>query len=291
MFCYVFPFLLLLYLLCFIVLYFHFYNPIVCLRKLEDFDNAYTAFERASVISLNSRNNNNNSSRSHHPQPSFSAKQGSSGNGNANAGGGTSEGGAAVTTPRNPLIHLNFALFCYETGRLAMANEQYNRFVSSAQDLMGLPTEVSLSQLRDLQWIYSVGQWHWHWHWYWPCHCHCHSDTDTFWKEKRKNNLKTKRKQKKSVAKPSKNQRKNCTTIAQSVEYKREENPSKILNNDALGNLLFLFYCDFNIRFYFYCYCYSCRYKLKTYTVGNFFCNKQTFFISSLVPYSIASRL
>lgn len=186
LFCYVFPFLLLLYLLCFIVLCFHFYNPIVCLRKLEDFDNAYTAFERASAISLNSGNNNN--SRSHHPQPSFSAKPrnsvsgGSGGTGNGNEG----VGGAAVTTPRNPLIHLNFALFCYETGRLAMANEQYNRFVSSAQDLMGLPTEVSLSQLRDLQWLYSVGQWHWHWHWYWPCHCHCHSDTDIFLKgEKR----------------------------------------------------------------------------------------------------------
>uniref|UniRef100_A0A1I8MMS2 Uncharacterized protein n=1 Tax=Musca domestica TaxID=7370 RepID=A0A1I8MMS2_MUSDO len=79
----------------------------VCLRKLEDFDNAYTAFERASNISL------------------------------GNGGAAT----AASSSSRNPLIHLNFALFCYETGRLAMANEQYNRFVSSAQDLVALPTE------------------------------------------------------------------------------------------------------------------------------------------------------
>ncbi|XP_061400679.1 Bardet-Biedl syndrome 4 protein homolog [Musca vetustissima] len=75
----------------------------VCLRKLEDFDNAYTAFERASNISRASS--------------------------------------SSSSSPRNPLIHLNFALFCYETGRLAMANEQYNRFVSSAQDLVALPTE------------------------------------------------------------------------------------------------------------------------------------------------------
>lgn len=74
---------------------------LVCLRKLEDFENAYTAFERASKISQ--------------------------------------QEGAA----RNPLIYLNFALFCYETGRLAKSSEQYNHFLSCSQDML-LPTEVSL---------------------------------------------------------------------------------------------------------------------------------------------------
>uniref|UniRef100_A0A1A9UZA9 Uncharacterized protein n=1 Tax=Glossina austeni TaxID=7395 RepID=A0A1A9UZA9_GLOAU len=73
----------------------------VCLRKLEDFDNAYVAFERATAMHSSS-----------------------------------------------PLIYLNCALFCYETGRLAMAIEQYNRFVSSSENLMRLPTEYKFQATK-----------------------------------------------------------------------------------------------------------------------------------------------
>uniref|UniRef100_A0A1B0FKH8 Uncharacterized protein n=1 Tax=Glossina morsitans morsitans TaxID=37546 RepID=A0A1B0FKH8_GLOMM len=73
----------------------------VCLRKLEDFDNAYVAFERAAAMLSSS-----------------------------------------------PLIYLNCALFCYETGRLAMATEQYNRFVSSSENLMRLPTEYKFQATK-----------------------------------------------------------------------------------------------------------------------------------------------
>ncbi|XP_037953653.1 Bardet-Biedl syndrome 4 protein homolog [Teleopsis dalmanni] len=77
----------------------------ICLRKLEDSENAFTAFERSSGI--------------------VSKK--------ANA--------------RNPLIYLNFALFCYETGRIAMASEQYNLFLSTSQDLL-LPTEYKFQATK-----------------------------------------------------------------------------------------------------------------------------------------------
>ncbi|XP_037895767.1 Bardet-Biedl syndrome 4 protein homolog [Glossina fuscipes] len=73
----------------------------VCLRKLEDFDNAYVAFERATAM-----------------------------------------------LPSSPLIYLNCALFCYETGRLAMATEQYNRFVSSSENLMRLPIEYKFQATK-----------------------------------------------------------------------------------------------------------------------------------------------
>uniref|UniRef100_A0A1A9W2E1 Uncharacterized protein n=1 Tax=Glossina brevipalpis TaxID=37001 RepID=A0A1A9W2E1_9MUSC len=73
----------------------------ICLRKLEDFDNAYVAFERATAMLSSS-----------------------------------------------PLLYLNFALFCYETGRLAVAAEQYNRFVSSSEDLMRLPTEYKFQATK-----------------------------------------------------------------------------------------------------------------------------------------------
>ncbi|XP_070135076.1 BBSome complex member BBS4 homolog isoform X2 [Drosophila bipectinata] len=89
----------------------------LCLRKLDDMENAFVALERASSMSVG-------------PQ-----------------GGG-----------RNPLVVLNFALFCYETGRLAMATEQYNRFMSQAQDLL-LPTEYKFqaTKLKSLLRISSQG--------------------------------------------------------------------------------------------------------------------------------------
>jgi len=58
---------------------------------------------------------------------------------------------------RNPLVVLNFALFCYETGRLALATEQYNRFMSQAQDLL-LPTEVSRPKYHYSQWMYAMAR-------------------------------------------------------------------------------------------------------------------------------------
>lgn len=53
---------------------------------------------------------------------------------------------------RHPLVFLNFALFCFETGRLALATEHYNRFMSHAQDLL-LPTEVSRVLYQRAQWL------------------------------------------------------------------------------------------------------------------------------------------
>ncbi|XP_044571765.1 Bardet-Biedl syndrome 4 protein homolog isoform X2 [Drosophila ananassae] len=89
----------------------------LCLRKLDDMENAFVALERASSMSVGLQ------------------------------GGG-----------RNPLVVLNFALFCYETGRLAMATEQYNRFMSQAQDLL-LPTEYKFqaTKLKSLLRISSQG--------------------------------------------------------------------------------------------------------------------------------------
>ncbi|KAH8416152.1 hypothetical protein KR222_009404 [Zaprionus bogoriensis] len=77
-----------------------------CLRKLDDMENAFVAFERACSLAQ--------------------GQQGS---------------------VRHPLIFLNFALFCYETGRLALATEQYNRFMSHAQDLL-LPTEFKFQATK-----------------------------------------------------------------------------------------------------------------------------------------------
>ncbi|XP_065719380.2 BBSome complex member BBS4 homolog isoform X2 [Drosophila suzukii] len=59
---------------------------------------------------------------------------------------------------RNPLVVLNFSLFCYETGRLALATEQYNRFMSQAQDLL-LPTEYKFqaTKLKSLLRISNQG--------------------------------------------------------------------------------------------------------------------------------------
>nr|NP_001286305.1 Bardet-Biedl syndrome 4, isoform B [Drosophila melanogaster]AHN56103.1 Bardet-Biedl syndrome 4, isoform B [Drosophila melanogaster] len=59
---------------------------------------------------------------------------------------------------RNPLVVLNFALFCYETGRLALSTEQYNRFMSQAQDLL-LPTEYKFqaTKLKSLLRISNQG--------------------------------------------------------------------------------------------------------------------------------------
>ncbi|XP_034651823.1 Bardet-Biedl syndrome 4 protein homolog [Drosophila subobscura] len=79
----------------------------LCLRKLDDVDNAFVALERSSNMATG--------------QPQSAA--------------------------RNPLVFLNFALFCYETGRLTLAAEQYNRFLSQAQDLM-LPTEYKFQATK-----------------------------------------------------------------------------------------------------------------------------------------------
>lgn len=87
---------------------------VVCLRKLEDMENAFVAFERACNLAQ--------------------LQQGS---------------------VRHPLIFLNCALFCYETGRLALATEQYNRFMSHAHDLL-LPTEVSLQRRQRAQWLHAA---------------------------------------------------------------------------------------------------------------------------------------
>ncbi|XP_030368871.1 Bardet-Biedl syndrome 4 protein homolog [Scaptodrosophila lebanonensis] len=88
----------------------------LCLRKLEDVDNAFVALERACNIA------------------------------NAHQSAG-----------RNPLVYLNFALFCYEMGRLALAAEQYNRFLSNSQDLL-LPTELKFqaTKLKSLLRISST---------------------------------------------------------------------------------------------------------------------------------------
>ncbi|XP_017069307.1 Bardet-Biedl syndrome 4 protein homolog [Drosophila eugracilis] len=90
----------------------------LCLRKLDDAENAFVALERASSMAT----------------------------GQQGAGG------------RNPLVLLNFALFCYETGRLALATEQYNRFMSQAQDLL-LPTEYKFqaTKLKSLLRISNQG--------------------------------------------------------------------------------------------------------------------------------------
>ncbi|KAH8280327.1 hypothetical protein KR018_002873 [Drosophila ironensis] len=92
----------------------------LCLRKLDDVENAFVALERASSMA-------------------------------ASGGGGGGVG-------RNPLVVLNFALFCYETGRLALAAEQYNRFMSQAQDLL-LPTEYKFqaTKLKSLLRISNQG--------------------------------------------------------------------------------------------------------------------------------------
>lgn len=87
----------------------------MCLRKLEDLENAFVALERACSLAS-----------------------------------GQQQGGQ-----RHPLVSLNFALFCYETGRLALAAEHYNRFMSHAQDLL-LPTEVSRVVYQRAQWLLAV---------------------------------------------------------------------------------------------------------------------------------------
>ncbi|KAI8039824.1 Bardet-Biedl syndrome 4 protein homolog isoform X1 [Drosophila gunungcola] len=89
----------------------------LCLRKLDDVENAFVALERASAMATGQ------------------------------------QGGV-----RNPLVVLNFALFCYETGRLALATEQYNRFMSQAQDLL-LPTEYKFqaTKLKSLLRISNQG--------------------------------------------------------------------------------------------------------------------------------------
>nr|XP_014096723.1 Bardet-Biedl syndrome 4 protein homolog isoform X1 [Bactrocera oleae] len=83
----------------------------ICLRKLEDTENAFKAFQRSSDIQQQQQ----------------------------------------LDAGRNPLVHLNFALFCYETGRVALATEQFTRFVSSSQDLL-LPTEYKFhaTKLKSL---------------------------------------------------------------------------------------------------------------------------------------------
>ncbi|XP_046810835.1 uncharacterized protein LOC124420774 [Lucilia cuprina] len=115
----------------------------ICLRKLEDFDNAFTAFERASAISAAAVATSTTSSSS-----AATAKASNSATNNQNANSKSTTGGSTSNMSHNPLIHLNFALFCYETGRLAMATEQYNRFVGCAQDLMLLPTEYKFQATK-----------------------------------------------------------------------------------------------------------------------------------------------
>lgn len=94
--------------------------PLVCLRKLDDTENAFVAFERACSLAQ--------------------GQQGQQGQ----------QGGM-----RHPLVFLNFALFCYETGRVALATEQYNRFMAHAQDLL-LPTEVSRVIYHRAQWLLAL---------------------------------------------------------------------------------------------------------------------------------------
>jgi len=82
----------------------------VCLRKLEDYANAFTAFERGNAL--------------------------------ATAATTTSATGITENNLRNPLIHLNFGLFCCEIGRYDLANQLYNQFINASKDII-LPSEVS----------------------------------------------------------------------------------------------------------------------------------------------------
>ncbi|KAH8300118.1 hypothetical protein KR044_010183 [Drosophila immigrans] len=78
----------------------------LCLRKLDDAENAFVAFERACSLAQSQQSG-----------------------------------------MRHPLVFLNFALFCYETGRRALASEHYNRFMVHAQDLL-LPTEFKFQATK-----------------------------------------------------------------------------------------------------------------------------------------------
>ncbi|ALC41747.1 BBS4 [Drosophila busckii] len=78
----------------------------LCLRRLDDKENAFVAFERACFLAQSQQSG-----------------------------------------VRHPLVFLNFALFCFETGRLALATEHYNRFTSQAQDLL-LPTEYKFQATK-----------------------------------------------------------------------------------------------------------------------------------------------
>ncbi|XP_055920603.1 Bardet-Biedl syndrome 4 protein homolog [Eupeodes corollae] len=86
----------------------------ICLRKLEDYENAFTAFERSVMLSK---------------IPSAS---------------------------RNPLVYLNFALFCYQIGKIELATENFNSFLENSQDII-LPTDykfqaTKLKSLLQISW-------------------------------------------------------------------------------------------------------------------------------------------
>ncbi|XP_067633927.1 Bardet-Biedl syndrome 4 protein homolog isoform X1 [Eurosta solidaginis] len=80
----------------------------ICLRKLEDGENAFKAFQRSSEIQFQFQKD---------------------------------------TTGHNPLVHLNFALFCYEMGRITLATEQFTHFINSSQDML-LPTEYKFQATK-----------------------------------------------------------------------------------------------------------------------------------------------
>lgn len=113
------------------------------MRKLEDGENAFKAFQRSNEIQLlyhQQQLQQQEQQQQQHQQQHQHQQQ------------------KQQEAGRNPLVHLNFALFCYETGRVALATEQFTRFVSSSQDLL-LPTEVSLGQLQKAQWAYAARNW------------------------------------------------------------------------------------------------------------------------------------
>ncbi|XP_055837084.1 Bardet-Biedl syndrome 4 protein homolog [Episyrphus balteatus] len=93
----------------------------ICLRKLEDYENAFTAFERSVMLSK---------------VPSSSS------------------------TSRNPLVYLNFALFCYQIGKIELATENFNLFLENSQDMI-LPTDykfqaTKLKSLLQISWNENV---------------------------------------------------------------------------------------------------------------------------------------
>ncbi|CAD7014755.1 Bardet-Biedl syndrome 4 protein homolog isoform X3 [Ceratitis capitata] len=104
----------------------------ICLRKLEDGENAFKAFQRSNEIQLlyhQQQLQQQEQQQQQHQQQHQHQQQ------------------KQQEAGRNPLVHLNFALFCYETGRVALATEQFTRFVSSSQDLL-LPTEYKFQATK-----------------------------------------------------------------------------------------------------------------------------------------------
>lgn len=106
------------------------YSFVVCLRKLDDFENAQTAFERAEVLVR--------ADPQHSSRPKKQPKS-------AEAVAQVEE--QHFLQPLTPLVHLNFALFAYETKQIALANKQYSLFLTSSEDINQLPIEVRQCKL------------------------------------------------------------------------------------------------------------------------------------------------